>query len=49
MPESLQIECVDKNKLRKYDCSSLEVDRLPAIILQIEDLQHLQICQPGKL
>lgn len=41
--KALQMECVDKDKFREYDSSPLEIDRLPAIILQIEDLQHLRI------
>jgi len=49
MPESLQMKCVDKNEFREYDRSPLEVDRLPAIIFQIEDLQHLRVYQLSTL
>jgi hypothetical protein len=43
------MERIYQYELRNYDSRSLKIDRLPAVISQIEDLQHLRVRKGGKL
>jgi len=47
--QHLHVKGEYKHKLRDNDCASLEVDRLPAVVAQVLDLEHRRIGIPGEL
>lgn len=41
LTEYSQHQCIHQHKLSHNDSRSLEVDRLPAVVVEVSDLKHL--------